>query len=190
MWNIFEQPWTLTGAAVLTLLVVLTVRSVSPEKHRLKHFLLPLAVLGMAFGLDYFVQTDSERVHATLGTVTTAVENEDYDALERSLAPDYGDSFHLDKAAVLAQARKYMGQSHIDKTKRLALAVRLDGDNATALLTAVIRFTSDSYVAQSYKPAVLVKMRLYLRRQGDGRWLINSSELLEIDRQPTSWRQI
>jgi len=190
MWNIFEQPWTLTGAAVLTLLAVLTVRSVWPEKHRLKHFLAPLVTLGLAFGLDYLVQTDIEQVHRTLGIVTAAVENEDYDAIDRALAPDYSDSFHQDKAAILARARKYMGLSHIEKTQRIGLAVRLDGDNATALLTVVVRFTGDSYVAQSYKPAVLLKMRVYLREQSNGDWLVHSSELLEVDRQPMTWRQI
>ena len=58
MWNIFEQPWTLLGAAVLVLFGVLTFRSVWSEKRKPWQWLLPAGVALLGVGLDLAVTTD------------------------------------------------------------------------------------------------------------------------------------
>lgn len=55
MFNFFEQPWTLTAVAIVTLLVILIAR---PPRKLWYLWLLPFLIGGIAFGLDYLVQTD------------------------------------------------------------------------------------------------------------------------------------
>ena len=191
MWSVTQQPWTLTGAAILTLLIVLTVRSVWPEKRRFWWFLLPVAMLAMAFTLDHFVETDLEKVHARIKTIITAIQDEDYAAIDDSMAPDYSDNFHNDKAAIMAQAKRQLTRSLVEKTRKVGNpTIKIESTKATILLNLVIRFEKDSYIAQSYRPAVFLKFRLFIAPQSDGSWLINSIDLLEVDRQPFTWRQI
>jgi len=58
MFDIFEQPWTLMGAAVLVLFGMLTFRSFCPEKRRWWQLLVPVFLAVAAFGADMLVQTD------------------------------------------------------------------------------------------------------------------------------------
>jgi hypothetical protein len=46
MFNIFEQTWTLLGASVIILFVILTIRSVWPERRRWWQLLVPVAING------------------------------------------------------------------------------------------------------------------------------------------------
>ncbi len=190
MFDIFQQPWTLVGVAVFLLFVVFTIRSVFPEKPRRWLFLLPIATAGLAFGLDHFVQTDLEKVHAVLAKAAVAVQEEDYAQIAAVLSADYEDSRHDSKAALLAEARRRLDASQVQNNKKLGATIQFSQREATAMVTWLVRFEPDSTVARNYRPAIFMKMRLYLRKQPDGSWLINQAEITEIDRQPISWRQI
>ncbi|GAH61847.1 unnamed protein product, partial [marine sediment metagenome] len=61
MWNFCEQPWTLIAAAVITLIVLLAMRSQILEKKRLYLWLLPILIAAAALALDYFIKTDLEK---------------------------------------------------------------------------------------------------------------------------------
>ena len=50
MFDFFEQPYTLIGAAVIVLFVVFTIRSVVPEKRHWWQFLLPVFVAAAGVG--------------------------------------------------------------------------------------------------------------------------------------------
>ena len=60
MFDFFEQPYTLIGAAVLVLFGVLTFRSIWDRKRHWWQWLLPLVVAGAAFVLDFLGVTDLE----------------------------------------------------------------------------------------------------------------------------------
>ena len=97
MFDLFEQPWTLVGAAVLVLFGMLTFRSVLPEKRRWWQLALPAFIVMAAFGTDLLVQTDREKIHALLKKGMKAVEQRNLDALAAIIAVDYYDSFHNSK---------------------------------------------------------------------------------------------
>lgn len=63
MFDIFEQPWTLVGAAVLILFGMLTFRSFCPEKRRWWQLPVPVFLTVAAFGVDMLVQTDLEKIN-------------------------------------------------------------------------------------------------------------------------------
>lgn len=94
MTNIFQTPWLLLFVSLVLLIVVTLVRQNSPQKQRWWLLLLPLSVAVLAFGLDYFIKTDYEKVKHTIKCARDAVVAEDADALATTLSPDYSDRSH------------------------------------------------------------------------------------------------
>ena len=108
MWDIFDQPWTLTGLAVLVFFGVLTYRSIFPEKKSRLQWLLPLLVIAAAFGTDYLVQTDLEKIDDVINTGMKAVTKKDYQAIEALISENYSDSYHNSKESLMADCRRQL----------------------------------------------------------------------------------
>ena len=190
MFDFFEQPWTLLGAAVLVLFGFLTYRSLCPERRRWWHWLVPLAVAGIGFGLDFLVATDLEKVHATVGAVLKAVAVEDCRAVAALIAPDYSDSHHATREQLLERCRQELDGPTVEVVKSRNPEIELTDSEATVTLNLFFRFEQASRVARQYKAVALVKVRLHLKKQLGGRWLIERAEPLEVDTFPVSWRSL
>lgn len=190
MFDIFEQPWTLVGAAVLVLFGMLTFRSFCPERRRWWQLLVPVFLIAAAFGADMLVQTDNEKINTVIKTAIKAIQQEDYSAIGAVIANNYSDSYHSTKKHFLDHFRRELSKSLVDKGKKRGLLIDISDSNATAILFAAIIFDKNSYISQNYKSSLMVKARLSLRKQPDKRWLINRIEILELDRLPTSWKGI
>ncbi len=87
MTNIFQTPWLLLFISLVLLMVVAVLRQSFPEKQRWWQLLLPLVLAIIAFGLDYFIKTDYEKVKHVIKCARDAVVAEDADALARTLSP-------------------------------------------------------------------------------------------------------
>ena len=190
MFDFFEQPYTLIGAAVLLLFGVLTFRSVVPEKRHWWQLLLPVFVAVAAFGLDLLVQTDLEKINSVISTVIKAVEEEDCNAIEAIIAENYQDSFHDKKRHLLTHCRQRLTPSLIEKNKKTASLVELSPPNAIATLFMRTTFDKNSSISVDYKSFLFSKIELHFRKQQDKTWLINRAEILELDRQPANWGHI
>jgi beta-lactamase regulating signal transducer with metallopeptidase domain len=190
MWNIFEQPWTLLATAVIVLLVLLALRRTIQEKNLPYLWLLPPLLALLAFGLDYLIETDLEKIKVVITTAVTAVEDENPDAIEPIIADNYRDSLHSTKRDLLYHFRRRLSEPLVEKNITRIISVEISGTQAVAIFTVRIVFDQRSYIAQAYKRLVLTKVELTLQKQPDNQWLISSAELLEIDLQPTSWREI
>ena len=143
------------------------------------------------FGLDFFVQTDLEKINALIDTGIKAVEKEDCNAIEAIIAGNYRDSFHNTKDELMSHCRMQLTPGLVAKNKKNACLVELSPPTATATLFVLITFEKDSYISREYyKPSILVKVKLYLEKQLDKGWLISRVEVLEIDRLQVDWRQI
>ena len=86
MTNIFQTPWLLLSISLVLLIVVTVVRQNSPEKTLWWLLLLPLILGVVAFGLDYFIKTDYEKVKHTIKCTRNAIVAEDTDALAKTLS--------------------------------------------------------------------------------------------------------
>ena len=190
MFNFFEQPYTLIGAAVLVLFGMLTFRSVFPEKRRGWQMLVPVIVAGAAFGLDALVKTDLEKVNAVINKGIKAVKEEDCNAIGQILSADYSDSYHDTAEQLLAHCRRVLTPSLVEKHKRTGSLIEITGSKATAVLFTILTFDKNSYISQSYKSFLMTKSKLTLQKQSDARWLISRVEMLELDRQPVNWGHI
>jgi hypothetical protein len=191
MFDIFEQPWTIAGAAVLVLFGILTFRSFCPEKRRWWQLLIPVFLVVAAFGADILVQTDREKVNSVIDAAIEAVRQEDCSAIGAVIADNYSDSYHGTKKALMDHCRRELSKPLVEKGKKTGLLIKISDSNATAVLFATIFFDKNSYIAQDYyKTFLLIKARLSLQKQPDKRWLINRIEILELDKQPNSWRSV
>ncbi|UCF43314.1 MAG: hypothetical protein JSV99_12225 [Planctomycetota bacterium] len=190
MWNICEQPWTLLATAVIALLAVLALRRTIQKKNLSYLWLLPPLLAALAFGLDYLVETDLEKIKAVITTAVTAVEDENPDAIEPIIADNYRDSLHSTKKDLLYYCRRRLSEPLVEKNITRITSIEISGTQAVAIFTVRIVFDQRSYIAQVYKRLVLTKVELNLQKQPDNQWLISNAELLEIDLQPTSWRDI
>lgn len=190
MSNVFEQPWTLLGAAVLVLFGLLTYRSICPEKRRWWQWLIPLAVAVVAFGLDWFVVTDLEKVRGTIAALLKAVQEEDCQAVAELIAPDYRDSRHETKAQLIVRCHQELDGPTIQTLKQRSAEVDLTDWNATVALNLFVRFEEGSRVARQYKAVALARVRLHLGKRPEGDWLIDRAELIEVDQFPVSWRNL
>jgi hypothetical protein len=190
MFNIFEQPWTLFIVAVVVLCVVFGFRSISPEKRRWWQWLLPVFLVVAAFGLDFLVETDLEKINAVINKGVKAVEDEDPDAIEMIIADNYTDSYHSSKSVLMAHCREILSEPLIEKNIKRTVSIDIQPPKATAIFTVRILFDKQSYVYQSFKSQMLTEVQADLQKQPDGGWLINRVELLKIDFQPAGWKSI
>jgi hypothetical protein len=190
MFDIFEQPWTLLSAAVLVLFGILTFRSFCPEKRRWWQLIIPFLLALVDFAADMLVQTDTEKINSVIKAAIKAVQQEDCAAIGATIANDYNDSYHSTKKQLLDHCRRELSQALVDKGKKTGLLIKISDSKATAILFATIFFDKNSYISQNYKSFLWVKARLSLRKQPDKSWLISRVEILELDRQPTSWNRI
>jgi hypothetical protein len=187
MWNFFEQPWTLLGAAVLVLFGVLTFRSVWSEKRRPWQWLLPAGIAVLGVGLDLAVTTDLEKINRLIKAGLQAVEAEDCTALARLIASDYQDSYHQSKESLLGHCRARLTPPAVQRIRSVSAEIEISSPEARANLSLWITFDKDSYWAQSYKPTALVGVQLYFRKQPNKTWLIHRTEVREVDKMPVTW---
>ncbi len=190
MFDIFEQPWTLVGAAILILFGILTFRSIFPEKRHWWQWLFPIIIVAASFGTDYLIKTDHEKINSVINAGMKAVKNKDYRTIETIVADNYSDSLHNSKASLMTHCRQKLSQNLVEKNKKTGQLITISGRNATAIIFLTMTFTKDSYISQNYLSFLQMKVELYLQKQSDNNeWLITRVEIREINRQQVSWSQ-
>ena len=191
MFQIFEHPWGLLITAGAAALIILIIRSVFPDKHRWWHWLLPLLIAAAALGLDYFVQSDTEKIRALIRTAAKAVEEENPDAVEPLISPYYRDSFHNSKQHLMSKCRSTLAQPLVEQniTRMGKIEFSSPKTTATATFTVRIRFDQQSYI-YGFKREMFTKMNLDLQKESDARWLIKRAEIVAIDLRPATWKDI
>lgn len=189
MFNIFQHPWTLLIAAVIVLLVMLILRSILPEKRRWWQLALPLFLVLAAFGLDQLVQTDLEKINSVIATAVEAFEEENADVIEAIISEDYYDSYHNTKKELIYYCRMLLSEPLVAKNVKRIVQIEIEGPKATAVFTVRTLFDERSYV-YDLKRLMFTKMELSLQKQRSNQWLINRTEVLEIDKQLVNWKDI
>lgn len=189
MFNIFEQSWSLLIVAILTLFIILTLRRIFPEKRRWWQLILPAFLAIAAFTLDFSVKTDLEKINAVINIGARAVEKENPDAIEAIISESYCDSYHNTKEVLMRYCRIVLSEPLVEKNYKTILEIEISQPEATVILTARIVFDKRSYV-YDFNRLMLTKVKLELQKESDDQWLINRSEILEINRQPAKWRDI
>jgi hypothetical protein len=190
MWNIFEHWWTAIIVALAVQIVLAIIHIIKPGTRKLWHILIPLIILAGGIGVEWFVQTDMEKVKILLSRSLTATENEDMAAIDAILAPDYSDSVNNSKDAFMTYCKRWFSRPLIAQNKLPnPPEITINAPNAQINLSVVIHLDSRSEYYGDVR-LVLIKLRLHLYRYAGGKWLIKSAELLEINNQRVKWNEI
>ena len=185
MFNFFEQPWTLTAVAIVTLLVILIAR---PPRKLWYLWLLPFLIGGIAFGLDYLVQTDPEMIRDVIKTAVKAAENENCSAIEPLISEHYRDSLHKRKSILLVHCNGQLSGPTILKTIRRVGKIDLQSTTATVRFSVRVLFDPKSYVYEM-KQQMLFSLEADFEKQND-RWLFTRIEIRKIDLMDANWTVI
>jgi hypothetical protein len=188
MFNCFEHPWGLITIAAVAVLILLILRSITPQKCRWWLWLFPAVLVIAAFGLDYLVETDLEKINAVIDTGVSAFEKEDPDSIEPIIADNYHDSYHSTKSVLMAHCREILSEPLIEKNIKRTVSIDIQPPKATVIFTVRVLFDPQSYVYQGFKQQILTEVQADLQKQPNNRWLINRVELLKIDFQPAGWQ--
>lgn len=185
MWNVLEQPWTLTVIAAVMLLTLFFVR---PSRKRVCLWLLPFAVAGLAFALDHIVQTNPEKIRAVITKTVKAAEKENCEAIEALIAEDYRDSLHRSKNTLMTHCRSQLSQPLIAKAIKRFVSLENEASSATVVFTVRVLFEPNSYIHEM-RSQMFFKLEATLTKQQAG-WLISRLEILQIDLIDADWRHI
>ena len=204
IFDVFEHPLgllivatTLLILAINTSFVFSALSTSFSDKRKWRYLAIPIfttllafAAAVSAFGLDYSVQTDLEKINAVIDTAVKAVEQENPDAIEAIISDNYRDSYHNTKKHLMYHCRARLSGSLVEKNKKRPPIIEISPPNATVTLTVIIHFDKQSYVYQEIQRLMQTKAKINLQKQQDGRWLINRVEILEINMQRAKWRDI
>ncbi|MHC4124813.1 MAG: hypothetical protein ACYSSI_14645, partial [Planctomycetota bacterium] len=161
MYNVFEHPWTVLIVAFTALIIVVIIRSVLPDKCHLWHFFIPVLIGVVAFGLDYFVETDLEKIISVVAEAVKAVEQEETNTIERIISDKYHDSFHRNKERLMLHSKAVLSQPLVEKNIKTILSTEILHSKATVLLTVRTIFDKRSFIAHNIK-LLFTKARLEL----------------------------
>lgn len=189
MFNFFEQPWTLLFVSVVVLFIVLRSSKLCSARTRLQRLALPVLLAVIGVGLEFFIETDMEKINAVIAAAVSAVETEDSLMLEGIISADYRDSFHRSKKRLITHCRSRFSEPLIEKCITRIVTMEKSRQNAVAVLTARVIFDKRSFIAQ-YRPLTLVKLKIEFEKQADKNWYISRTEIFEIDKHPANWEYV
>ncbi len=184
--NVFEQPWLLLIVAGVVFLGVAIFRDVLPRKKAWMFWLAPLLIAAVAFSLDYFIQTDKEKIETVLAKACRAVETENIDAMEPLISKEYRDSVHLTGQALLEHFRSRLSEPIIEKIVPAIVSLEINPPDAKVVFTARVMFDPRGPIYE-YQKMMVFKLEAFLKKE-DGKWLFNRVEITAINFQPAGWQ--
>jgi hypothetical protein len=190
MWNVFEYPFVGIGVAIVSMLGLWIFGALYPQKKRKWHFAVPFVIMILAFAIAHFVQTDKEKILSAVNKGINAFEAQDIQPIREIIADDYSDSAHSSKEMIVAYCQALFETATVDKITLFSRQMKIEGSRAVFTMEGLVMFNENSQIAQMGKPLLLVKARLSFRKTPDKRWLINSTEILELDKNPVNWNQL
>lgn len=149
---------------------------------------MPVLLAALSFALDFFVETDAEKVRAVLARAVKAVEKENPELLTPLFSDDYHDSFHASREALLGNCKTWLSGPIIEKNVLRIVSLEVKPPNAEAVFTVRVVFDPKGPVFE-YRKMMLFKLRADFREERGG-WFFSRVEVLEIDLQPADWRHI
>jgi hypothetical protein len=190
MWNVFEYPFTGIAAAVVVLAGLWLFWIFKPEKKRRWHLLVPIGIVILAVAVAYFVQTDKEKILGAIDKGIKAFEEQKIELIREVIANDYSDIEHTSKEMIIAYCQAMMQRAMVERVTFLSSETAIEGDKATFTTEMMVTFAEESEISKMGKPFLIVKARFHFEKTADKKWLINNTEILELDRKAVNWGEL
>ena len=186
MINMFEQPWLLLIVAGVVFIGLAIFRDLLPPKRAWIFWLLPVVIASAAFGIDYFFQSDREKIETILDKSCRAVEREDIKSLEPLIWENYSDSVHPSREALLDHFQSRLDEPVIEKIVPAIVSLDIKPSEATAIFTARVMFDPQGPIYE-YQKMMLFKLQADLTKD-NGEWRFSKVEIITINLQPAGWK--
>jgi len=176
---------------ILILFLLPLVSQLSNPTARWWVWLIPLGLALTAFGADWIVKTDLEKIEDVINTGIEAAQTESTSGIEALIASDYQDSYHYNKDRLIRHCSRLFSEPLIEQIINKGLNIDIDNSKASAILTVLVKIDKKSSIYRQYfQPAALVTLRLELKKQPDKKWLFNSAEPIEVNQRRVNWNII
>ncbi len=186
----FEYPFVGIGIGLLVFIGFWIFGAIKPEKKKRWHYLVPVVICIAAFALAYFVQTDNEKIFNNVNKGIKAFQDKQIEPIKEIIADDYADSLHSSKELILAYCQGLFETAAAEKITFFSRQTDIKDDKAVFTFEAMVKFAEQSRIAQMGKPVLIVKARLHFKKTRSKKWLIVSSAILELDRNPVNWNEM
>jgi len=186
--NIFQTPLPLLIVAAVVLITVTLFRRYWPQMRKWWQLTLPVIVILSAFGMDFFWQTDHEKIELLIKAGRDAVVANEIERIDAIISPDYCDSFHDSKARLMGFCSNMLSTPLAEKIKERYSETEISNGRACSELEVVVHLRQESVYAAAGK-IVFVRLKLYFTKTAGQRWLIDSSQILTINKQPWGWKK-
>ena len=190
MWNVFEYPFVGVGIAFLSMVALWLYRIFRPDKKRKWHFVVPFIIIALSFGICFLVQTDKEKILAAFNTGIKSFQQQNVEPIRQIISDDYSDATHGSKELIVAYCQALFSVAAVEKVTTFSRQIQIDGTIAAFTVESMVKFTEESEIAKMGKAFLIVKARLHFKKTPDKKWLIISSEILELDKKSVSWNQL
>ncbi len=202
MFDVFQTPWLLLSVAMVLLGVVFFWRQDLFSNGGngggwrgwgggSGRYLLPLIVAALAFGLDYFVRTDREKIVSTVNRAMDFAVERDFEVFNEIFSPDYSDRHHRSRERFRMFCRTSMAMANLEQVskRRFELVVSDDG-RAECEMSLLVRLNARSGEMAGTQSIFWVEVRIGLKKTDDARWMISGSDLVTVNHQPFGWSQV
>ncbi len=187
--QIFETPWPVLTVALIALAVVVIIRQTWPDKRRWWQLLIPAVLAVGGFGLEHFIETDYEKIESLINSGIEAVIDQDLGQINRIISPDYSDSRHRSKDALMGYCRDLLAQPFVERIKKQQVQIIISAPEAEAELSVRLHLHPQNTYALG-GTLMYVKMKLYLAKTPYGNWLISRTEIISVNNQPFGWGSV
>ena len=181
---VFENVWVLLTVAGVALVIVYGIRQAKPEWGYWP-LLIPLAIVGAAFGLDAMVQTNTEAINEIISSSKQAAINGDVKTLMAFVSPDYSDRSHRSKAAIENEVKQVLSAAAIKKVKIQSHLLTINAGTAHSELNVVVHLGEGNRYTEMGS-LVFVGVELSYEKLGK-KWFISSAEVVSVNNQPWNW---
>lgn len=184
---IFESVWLMLTIAGVALVIVSVIRQAKPEWGYWP-LLVPAAIIGLAFGLDALVKTDTEAVNEIISTCKQAAVKGDAKTFMTVVSPHYSDRSHRNKPELQTTAQHVLGKASIKKIKTQSHLLTMGPDTAESKLSVVVHLNGDSQYAAAGS-LLFVSMELSYEKI-EKKWYISRTEIVSVNKAPMNWSDV
>ncbi len=182
----YESPILLIIVSVALFCVITLFRNFMPEKRRWWQFVIPAVVFVAAFAVDYFVETDREKVRARILEARAAVLSQQPQVIIGMLDTDYQGQHGYNREAVAKKCRQYFSRPFAKKIRINYNEITVDGNKAQSILNTTVHFEESTEAGQYFTLAV-IEAKIDFIRHGDT-WFVRNVHIEKVNnKEPPRW---